>query len=70
LWVAFVGVASDLRDRGVGSALVAWALEQRFEAGAESAMLLLSPANRTALRSYEKVGFRRSRLIDVLEKSL
>jgi GNAT superfamily N-acetyltransferase len=70
LWVAFVGVASDVRGRGVGSALVAWALGQRFDAGTESAMLLLSPANRTALRAYEKVGFRRSRLIDVLEKSL
>lgn len=69
VWVAFVGVASDLRGHGVGSALVAWALEQQFEAGAVSALLLLSPANRTALRSYEKVGFRRSRLIDVLEKS-
>jgi ribosomal protein S18 acetylase RimI-like enzyme len=63
-------VASDLRGRGVGSALVAWALEQQFEKGVVSALLLLSPANRTALRSYEKVGFRRSRLIDVLEKKL
>ena len=70
VWVAFVGVATDLRGRGIGSAIVAWALEQRFESGTESALLLLSPANRTALRSYEKVGFRRSRLIDVLEKSL
>jgi len=70
VWVAFVGVTGALRGRGVGSALVAWALERRFDAGAESALLLLSPANRTALRAYEKVGFRRSRLIDVLEKSL
>jgi len=70
VWVAYVGVTDSLRARGVGSALVAWALERRFEAGAESALLLLSPANRTALRAYEKVGFRRSRLIDVLEKIL
>lgn len=69
VWVAYVGVNDDLRGRGVGSALVAWALAEQFEAGAVSAMLLLSPANRTALRAYEKVGFRRSRLIDVLEKN-
>jgi ribosomal protein S18 acetylase RimI-like enzyme len=69
-WVAYVGVRDELRGRGVGSTLVAWALAREFEAGIESAMLLLSPANRTALSAYEKVGFRRSRLIDVLEKSL
>jgi ribosomal protein S18 acetylase RimI-like enzyme len=70
VWVAYVGVMEVLRGRGVGSTLVAWALERRFDGGATSALLLLSPANRTALRAYEKVGFRRSRLIDVLEKAL
>ncbi len=69
LWVAYVGVTPDLRDRGVGSALVAWALQRQFEGGAKSALLMLSLANRTALRAYEKVGFRRYRLIDVLEKA-
>jgi len=68
VWVAFVGVSSDLRDRGVGSSLVAWTLAGQFDQGAESGLLMLSPANRTALRTYEKVGFRRFRLIDVLEK--
>jgi predicted GNAT family acetyltransferase len=68
--VAFVGVASELRDRGVGSTLVAWAVARRFEAGATSALLLLSPANRTALRAYEKVGFRLHRVVDVLERGL
>jgi ribosomal protein S18 acetylase RimI-like enzyme len=68
VWVAFVGVIPELRDRGLGSTLVAWALERQFESGAQSAMLMLSPANRTALRAYEKVGFRRARLVDVLEK--
>jgi ribosomal protein S18 acetylase RimI-like enzyme len=70
VWVAYVGVTDASRGRGVGSALVAWVLARLFEAGAVSALLLLSPANRTALRAYEKVGFRRSRLIDVLEKTL
>jgi ribosomal protein S18 acetylase RimI-like enzyme len=69
-WVSFVGVAKGLRDRGVGSFLVAWALAREFEASARSALLALSPANRTALRAYEKVGFRRFRLIDVLERRL
>ncbi len=70
VWVAYVGVNAELRDRGLGSALVAWALERQFDADARSALLMLSPANRTALRAYEKVGFRRHRLVDVLEKKL
>jgi ribosomal protein S18 acetylase RimI-like enzyme len=70
VWVAFVGVAPALRARGVGSALTAWALARRFEAGAESALLMLSPVNRTAVRAYEKAGFKRHRLVDVLEKNL
>ena len=69
-WVAYVGVESSLRDRGLGSGLVAWALARSFEAGARSALILLSPGNRTALRAYEKVGFRRHRLVDVLEREL
>ncbi len=69
-WVAYVGVRKALRDRGIGTALVSWALEQQFTAGATAGLLMLSPANRTALRAYEKVGFRRFRLIDVLEKAL
>jgi ribosomal protein S18 acetylase RimI-like enzyme len=70
VWVSYVGVSPTSRERGVGSSLVAWALEQQFAAGAEKAMLMLSPANRAALRAYEKVGFDRFRLIDVLEKPL
>jgi ribosomal protein S18 acetylase RimI-like enzyme len=59
VWVAYVGVDPELRGRGLGSSLVAFALQR----------LLLSPANRTALRAYEKVGFRRHRLVDVLENA-
>ena len=70
VWVSFVGVAKALRDRGVGTALVRSALEREFARGARSALLLLSPANRSALRAYEKVGFRRFRVVDVLEKGL
>jgi ribosomal protein S18 acetylase RimI-like enzyme len=70
VWVAYVGVAPPMRARGLGSALTAWALGRQFEAGAESALLMLSPVNRTAVRAYEKAGFRRHRLVDVLEKNL
>jgi len=69
-WVAFVGVAPELRDRGLGSSLVSWALAGCFAAGTQSALLMLSPANRTALRAYEKVGFRRHRVVDVLERQV
>jgi len=69
-WVSFVGVSSARRDHGLGTALTAWALGQRFDAGASSALLALSPSNRTALRSYEKVGFRLHRVFDVLERAL
>ena len=69
VWVSYVGVEREFRDRGLGSALVARALERLFEAGSHTALLLLSPANRTALRAYQKVGFRRHRVIDVLESS-
>lgn len=69
-WVAYVGVERALRERGVGSALVACALVSEFARGATSALLLLSPGNRTALRAYEKVGFRRHRVVDVLERGL
>jgi ribosomal protein S18 acetylase RimI-like enzyme len=68
VWVSYVGVEPSLRDRGLGSALAAWLLARQFEAGAETALLLLSPANRAALRAYEKAGFRRHRLVDALEQ--
>jgi ribosomal protein S18 acetylase RimI-like enzyme len=69
-WVAFVGVQDDQRARGVGSALVAWSLSRCFEASVTSALLMLSPSNREALRAYEKAGIRRYRVVDVLEKKL
>jgi ribosomal protein S18 acetylase RimI-like enzyme len=69
-WVSFVGVSPAHRDHGLGTALTAFALARQFDAGARSALLALSPSNRTALRSYEKVGFRLHRVFDVLEKPL
>ncbi len=67
VWVSYVGVDPKLRDRGLGTALVIWSLKRQFEAGVRTALLMLSPANRSALRAYEKGGFRRHRLVDVLE---
>jgi len=70
VWVSFVGVARELRERGVGSAMVRFAVARAFAGGADHALLLLSPSNRAAVRAYEKAGFRRHRLIDVLERGL
>lgn len=70
VWVSFVGVARELRERGVGSGMVRFAVGRAFAAGADHALLLLSPSNRAAVRAYEKAGFRRHRLIDVLERGL
>ena len=69
-WVAYVGVSADMRDRGLGSAPVARKLDQQFAPEAAQAFPLLLLANRTALRAYENAGFRRHRVIDVLERGL
>ena len=70
VWVAFVGVEASLRNRGVGTSVVAWALQRQFDAGTESALLLLSPVNRPAVRAYQKVGFHLHRTVDVLQRLL
>lgn len=70
VWLSYVGVAPDARDGGIGTTLVTGSIATQFERGAETALLLLSPANRTALRAYEKSGFRRHRLVDVLEQAI
>ena len=70
IWVSYVGVSPAARDTGLGTALVTGSVATQFERGAKTALLMLSPANRTALRAYEKSGFRRHRLVDVLEQTL
>lgn len=69
VWVSYVGVSPRARDAGLGTALVTWSVARQFDEGASSALLMLSPANRSALRAYEKSGFRRHRLVDGLEQS-
>ncbi|MBW2315876.1 MAG: GNAT family N-acetyltransferase [Deltaproteobacteria bacterium] len=70
VWVAYVGVDASLRNQGVGSTTVSWALQRVFDSGATSALLLLSPVNRPAVRAYQKVGFHLHRTIDVLHRQL
>jgi GNAT superfamily N-acetyltransferase len=48
-----------VRDRGIGTALNRIALDVAREDGERRAWLSVEPSNRLAIRSYEKVGFRR-----------
>ena len=48
VWVSYVGVTQAARDKGLQTALVTWSVRRQFDAGSNSALLLLSPANRTA----------------------
>jgi L-amino acid N-acyltransferase YncA len=48
-----------IRDRGIGTALNRLALDVAKHDGARRVWLSVEPSNRLAIRSYEKVGFRR-----------
>ncbi|HSL70866.1 MAG TPA: GNAT family N-acetyltransferase [Longimicrobiales bacterium] len=49
----------SIRGRGIGTAMNALALRVARESGFKRVWLSVEPANRAAVRSYEKVGFRR-----------
>ena len=49
----------SVRDRGIGTALNRALLELAGEQGIRRVWLSVEPSNRPAVRSYEKVGFRR-----------
>jgi RimJ/RimL family protein N-acetyltransferase len=49
----------SVRERGIGTALNAALLELGRQQGLRSVWLSVEPVNRRAIRSYEKVGFRR-----------
>ena len=49
----------SIRGRGLGTAMNMLALRLAREAGAARVWLSVEPGNRAAVRSYEKVGFRR-----------
>ena len=48
-----------VRDRGIGTTANAVALALARDAGRQRVWLSVEPSNRAAVRSYEKVGFRR-----------
>jgi diamine N-acetyltransferase len=49
----------SVRNRGIGTAMNAVALRLAREAGYPRVWLSVEPGNKAALRSYEKVGFRK-----------
>jgi RimJ/RimL family protein N-acetyltransferase len=49
----------SVRNRGIGTALNRLALDTAEELGYERVWLCVEPSNRAAVRSYQKVGFRR-----------
>jgi aminoglycoside 6'-N-acetyltransferase len=59
----FIG-AADMVDRGHGSALICAFVEDLLRAGAPQVLSDPCPANRRAIRAYEKAGFRKGRLVN------
>lgn len=57
--IAGLAVAPDARDRGVASALLAAAEKHARASGARKLSLRVLSTNETALRLYERCGFRR-----------
>ena len=53
-----VRVASDVRSRGIGKALVEWAVDRARRRGCRLVQLTTDKARPEALRFYEDVGFR------------
>lgn len=52
-----IGVAPDLRGRGLGSVLLSGALAAATQAGASRLMLEVAETNQAALRLYQRHGF-------------
>jgi aminoglycoside 6'-N-acetyltransferase len=59
----FIGEA-DMIDRGHGSAFIRVFVDQLFAAGVPRVMTDPDPANKRAIRAYEKAGFSADRLVD------
>jgi aminoglycoside 6'-N-acetyltransferase len=62
----FIGEA-ELLGRGHGSAFIRHFTEGLFSAGTPRVVTDPSPANRRAIRAYEKAGFVRDRIVDTPE---
>ena len=64
-WIGGMGVAEEARRTGVGLALIEAALVEARAAGLESVSLEVLEANEAATRLYERVGFERTRVLEV-----
>ncbi|MBM7503638.1 GNAT family N-acetyltransferase [Agromyces aurantiacus] len=60
LQIEAVRVADDLRGRGVGSAMIRWALDHARERGARLVQLTSDARRDDAHRFYERLGFEAS----------
>ena len=65
-WLGGVGVVPDRRGSGVGESLTRLLLDQAREAGAREMVLEVIVDNAPAIALYEKVGFARTRELEVL----
>ena len=65
-WLGGVGVVPDHRGSGVGESLTRMLLDQAREAGAREMVLEVIVENTPAIALYEKLGFARTRKLEVL----
>jgi GNAT superfamily N-acetyltransferase len=65
-WLGGVGVVPDHRGSGVGESLTRMLLDQAREAGAREMVLEVIVENTPAIALYEKLGFARTRELEVL----
>lgn len=65
-WLGGVGVVPDYRGSGVGESLTRRLLDQAREAGAREMVLEVIVENTPALALYHKLGFARTRELEVL----
>jgi GNAT superfamily N-acetyltransferase len=65
-WLGGVGVVPDHRGSGVGERLTRRLLDQAREAGAREMVLEVIVENAPAIALYEKLGFARTRELEVL----
>lgn len=63
LYVLHIAVSSSARRQGAGSRLMHWAEERAKALGAAAVVLAYIPANETARRLYERLGFVTDRVV-------
>jgi ribosomal protein S18 acetylase RimI-like enzyme len=69
-WLGGIGVMPERRGAGVGESLTRALLDQAREAGAREMVLEVIVENAPAIALYEKLGFRRTRELEVLSLTL